>query len=284
MALEQRGEIVLEENMVRRRGGALRVAIGLLAVGGVIGGVSVAAAAERADETVKAVGTAWDKPAVSVTTGDTVTWDIDSGDNQFHNAQGEDGPDDAWKGKVIVPLGTTGKGSFTFTKPGEYGFRCLVHAGMTGKVTVTGDPVTPTPTPSSTPTAEPTTSPVPTRTATPTATAPPVVSGSDRTTPAPLGASRGDVTAPVVSKLKLKAVAHGARVSFTLSETSTVTIRFKRGKRAVRTIKLSTRAGSRSFTVRSSQLVRARYTVEVEARDARGNQAAVQSAKVRVSR
>jgi hypothetical protein len=112
----------------------------------------------------------------------------------------------------------------------------------------------------------------------------PTPSGSDRTTPAPLGSSRADVTAPVVSKLKLKAVAHGARVSFTLSESSTVTIRFKRGSRTVRTVKLSTRAGARSFTVRSTRFVRARYTVEVEARDARGNKATVQSAKVRVTR
>ena len=106
----------------------------------------------------------------------------------------------------------------------------------------------------------------------------------DRTTPAPLGTSRSDVTAPVVSKLKLKAVRRGAKVSFALSESSTVTIRFKRGSRTVGFTQLSARAGSRSFTLRSSRLVRGRYTVEVEARDSRGNRAAVQRAKVRVTR
>ena len=52
----------------------------------------------------------------------------------------------------------------------------------------------------------------------------------------------------------------------------------------VGTTKVSARAGARSFTLRSSKLVRARYTVSVEARDARGNKAAIQSAKVRVTR
>ena len=76
----------------------------------------------------------------------------------------------------------------------------------------------------------------------------------------------------------------GAKVSFALSESSTVTIRFKRGSRTVGFTQLSARAGSRSFTLRSSRLVRGRYTVEVEARDSRGNRAAVQRAKVRVTR
>jgi plastocyanin len=279
---------VLEENMVQRGSGAARVVLGLLAVGAVVGGVSVAAAAEpRADTTVKAIeGTQWSPKDVSVETGDTVTWDVNSGDGQPHNALGEEGPDPAWNAKTIVPIGTSGTGSFTFTQPGSYTYVCQVHAVMTGTVTVTGAPVTPTATPtateSPTATATATASPQPTVSATPTPTA--TLSGSDRTTPAPLGSARGDVIAPVVSKLKLKAVSRGAKVSFTLSESSTVTIRFKRGSRSVGFTRLSARAGSRSFTLRSSRLVRGRYTVEVEARDARGNRAAVQRAKVRVTR
>ena len=76
----------------------------------------------------------------------------------------------------------------------------------------------------------------------------------------------------------------GARVSFTLSESSAVTIRFKRGKSTVRTVGLAARAGSRSVVVRSSKLVRGRYAVEIEARDARGNRADVQRKNVRVIR
>jgi len=154
---------------------------------------------------------------------------------------------------------------------------------MLGTVTVSGSPVTPTPTPTPTPTETATPLPTASATASPRPTTSPVPT-PDRTTPAPLGSSRGDVTAPAISNLKLRAVAHGARVSFRLSEPSTVTIRFKRGSRTVRAAQLAARAGSRAFTVRGSRIARARYTVEVEARDARGNRAAVQRAKVRVTR
>ena len=92
-----------------------------------------------------------------------------------------------------------------------------------------------------------------------------------------------DTTAPAISKLKLKAVAHGAKVSFALSEPATVTIRAQAGARrpcappAVGPRRLPLghdRAGSCA----------ARYTVEIEARDARGNKAAVQRKSVRVTR
>jgi plastocyanin len=258
-----------------------------------IGGVGGASALPRADATVKAVpGTQWSPKDVTVSTGETVTWDFNSGDNQAHNVKGETGPaeDANWPKFNSVPS-TTGSAEFTFTQPGTYTFICLVHpAVMKGTVTVTGSAVTPTPTPppgeDPPPTDPPPTQPpggggaTPLPTAGPTA-APPSASGP--VTPAPFGSSRADVTAPVVSKLKLKAVKHGARVRFSLSEASTVTIRFKRGSRAVRTARLSARAGKRSVTVRSSRLTRGRYTVQVEARDARGNRAA-RSAKVRVKR
>ena len=164
---------------------------------------------------------------------------------------------------------------------------------MRGTVTVTGSPVTPTATPSTTATAtatatadcdrhrhrhrEPTPRPQPT-------TAPGTTT-EDRTTPAPTRGSAADATKPTISSVKLKAVRRGARVSFTLSESSAVTIRFKRGKTTLSApSRLSARAGSRSVTVRSSKLVRGRYSVEIEARDARGNRADVQRKTVRVTR
>jgi plastocyanin len=274
--------------MVQRRGGAIRAAMGLLAVGCVVGGVSVAAAAEpRADAVVKTTtSNTWDPPTVDVKTGEKVTWNFD-GSTVAHNVKGESGPpeDPAWTAFAST-FKVSGQESYTFTKPGIYNFLCQAHAGMTGTVNVTGAAVTPTATPSATATA--TASATPTATASPqpttTATATPTPVGSDRTTPAPLGTSRLDVTAPSVSKLKLKAVVHGAKVSFALSEPASVTIRVKRGKTTVRTARLSQRAGSWSVTVRGTKIVRGRYTVEVEARDARGNQAAVQRGNVRVTR
>ena len=88
----------------------------------------------------------------------------------------------------------------------------------------------------------------------------------------------------MISGVKLRAVARGARVTFKLTEAAAVTIRFKRGSKVFRTARLAVRAGTRSVTVRGSKLVKGRYVVEIEARDARGNRAAARRAKVRVTR
>ena len=76
----------------------------------------------------------------------------------------------------------------------------------------------------------------------------------------------------------------GATVRFTLSENAAVTIRFKKGSTTLRTARLSARAGSRAVTVRGSKLVKGRYSVEIEARDARGNRAPMARKTVRVTR
>jgi len=80
----------------------------------------------------------------------------------------------------------------------------------------------------------------------------------------------------------LRAIKGGTKVSFSLSESASVTLRVKRGSRTVGTIRLAERAGSRSVTLR--RLAKGRYSVEIEARDARGNKAAVQRKTVRVKR
>jgi plastocyanin len=264
------------ENMLQRG------AVAMVVAGCVIGGVSVAAAAPGANAVIKTtVATTWDPSTVEITTGEKVTWDFE-GSTQPHNVHGVDGPaaDPDWP-KFETPLPSAGQVSRTFTQPGTYDFKCDAHAGMTGKVMVTGAPVTPTATPTPTPTATPTASPQATVSATPTPTP---TAAAGRTTPAPFGSARLDVTAPAISKLKLKAVSHGAKLTFTLSEPAAVTIRVKRGSSTARTVRLAARAGARSVTVRGSKLVRGRYTVEVEARDARGNTAAVQRKSLKVIR
>ena len=278
--------------MIQRRGGIPRVAVALAVVSCVVAGVSVAAAAEPlADQRVKAQASSWDKPAVAIQTGEKVTWDLSSGDQLFHNVKGTPNPADPAWGAFSVPPAREGEATFTFTQPGSFEFVCEVHPGtMRGVVTVTGSPATPTATPSTTATATATSTATATATATATSTPRPQpttgpgTTTEDRTTPAPTRSSAADATKPTISAVKLKAVRRGARVSFSLSESSAVTIRFKRGKTTVRTVRLSARAGSRSVTVRSSKLVRARYSVEIEARDARGNRADVQRRTVRVTR
>ena len=215
---------------------------------------------------------------MAIETGESVTWDFD-GSTVVHNVKGESGPaeDPDWAGYRSQFL-SSGEVSRTFTQPGTYTFVCEAHPQtMTGSVTVTGAAVTPTPTP--TPTATPTATATATAFPQPTASPTPA---PDHGTPAPSGSARLDTVAPAISRLRVRALRRGARVAFKLSEPALVTLRVKRGKATVRTVRLAARAGTR--TVRLSRLARGRYTVEIEARDARGNHAAAQRKAVRVTR
>jgi plastocyanin len=272
---------------MKRRRGIPRVAVALAAVGCVVACVSVAGAAEpRADQLVRATAAnTWDKSALAIETGDTVTWDLAGGQGVSHNAQKDplEPPttDPNWE-SFATEYAASGRVEFTFTKPGSYRFVCGAHSGtMFGTVEVTGEPVEPTATATPTGTAEPTITPRPTTTATPVPTARP---GETITTPAPTGSALFDRTAPALTKFSLKAVRFGATVRFTLSEPAAVTIRAKRGKATVRTVRLSARAGTRAVTIRSSKLARGSYRFEIEARDARGNRAPVQRKNVKVTR
>ena len=215
------------------------VAIGVALAGACAGYAGAAGAAEeRADQLIGVLGGAdWDKENVSVQTGESVTWRW-AGTGVAHNVRGDTGPaaDPNWA-KEHAPFGTSGDATFTFTQPGEYRFVCDAHAAtMNGIITVTGDPVEPTPVPTTVPTTPPA---VPT--ARPTVTATPAPDMNNRVTPAPGGSARTDTVAPAISKLKLKAVARGMKVSFSLSENAAVTMRVKKGKSTVKTVRLSAR-------------------------------------------
>jgi plastocyanin len=203
---------------------------------------------------------------VSLNTGESVTWHFD-GSNVAHNAAGDnDVPaDPAWNDYSGDFL-TSGSYSYRFTQPGDYEFVCQAHPdSMKGVVHVTGDPVeTPTSTPTPTPTPTPTTQP----------------GGS--TTPPPSGGQ--DTVKPTVRRLKLKALRHAARVTFRLSEPSTVTIRVKRGHKVVKTVRKQVAAGTRTVTIRSKKLKKGRYTIVVLARDAFGNRSVAASRTLRIKR
>lgn len=260
--------------MDQRNSGAVRVAAGVLAAGAIAGSVGVAIAA--AQQLAATIGTTpqnrWSPAEVSVETGQTVTWSFD-GSTADHNVHGTAGPDEdpVWEGRDSG-FKRSGTYAYTFNVPGDYDFVCDAHPGMEGTVKVSGTPTVPTPVP-----PDATATPVPGR---PSVTPVPTV---DRRTPAPQGTVRADTTPPAVSKLKLRGVKRGAKVSFSLSEPAAVTIRAKKGNSTVRTLRLAARTGARSVTVRG--LSRStRYGVEIEARDARGNKAAVQRKTVRVAR
>ncbi|HET6546997.1 MAG TPA: plastocyanin/azurin family copper-binding protein [Solirubrobacter sp.] len=266
----------------------------MAATGCLIAGVGAAGAAEqRADALVTAtVQNTWDPDAVSVETGDSVTWEWSG---QYHNVHGDAGPDEDsnWT-KLQTVAKSEDSVSYTFTRPGTYHYVCDVHGqSMSGTVTVTGEPVTPTPTPSQTATPSPT--PTATATATATATPQPTVSatpvptvrppaGDDMTTPAPGRSASADTTPPSLTKIRVRAIRRGARIRFTLSESARLTIRFKHRKHVRRTARLFVREGRRSVKVRGSRIKRGRYTITLQARDARGNRAKTRRAHVRVKR
>jgi plastocyanin len=261
---------------------ALRVAAGGIVVGGVVTAAGVAGAAQQAAPAgVSVTSTAYTPPAVSVNTGEKVTWTID--DELPHNVDGIDGPDPAWVA-YQSPIVAKGVAEYTFTQPGTYTYHCTVHpTQMSGTVTVTGAPVTPTPTPpGGTPTPAPTTPPPTTQPPAPTATTTPTTPGG--ATPAPGGATR-DRTPPAISRVGLKAVRHRPRITLTLSETATVTVRVKRrgSGKVVRTARVQVRAGKRTLTVADIRLKRGRYVVELEARDSGGN-VATERARLRVGK
>jgi plastocyanin len=268
---------------------ALRVGAGGIVVGGMVAWMGAAGAAQSAAPATITTDTSTAfKPAdVDIATGDTVTWNFAAG---VHNAQSDNevAADPAWA-NWATPVPSTGQYTYTFTRAGTYEYVCQVHfPEMRGTITVTGDPVEPTPT--ATPTQTPTPpAATPTPSATPTATPgpsnPSASSSGSGTTPAPGSAAR-DSGAPAISGLRLKGIRHGARVKLTLSETATVTLRFKRRKtgKVLRTARLQVRAGTRTLTVRDSALKRGRYVVEVQARDSGGNTTAVQRASLRIKR
>jgi hypothetical protein len=196
--------------------------------------------------------------------------------------KGTTGPaeDPGWAA-FASPISAAVTQSYTFNYPGSYVFVCQVHQGMNGTVTVTGDPVEPTPTPTP-PVQTPT---PPAQTPTPAPTVGPSGTPPSGTIPAPSGGA-ADTAAPALTALRVRPARHGAKVTFRLSETSTVVVRVKkRGARhALRTFRLQARAGTRTITLRSARLKRGRYTVELQARDARGNTSSLARGSVRVQR
>ena len=269
---------------------AVRVLAGGLAVGGLVAGVGVAGAAQQAAGptiTTTESGPAFTPSTATAKTGDTVTWNFPA--VGIHNAESsnEVPADPAWAGFVTSAPPSRGTYTYTFTQPGTYEYLCIVHPNMKGAITVTGAPTEPTPTPTATPTPPPSGTPVPT----PVPTATPGPSGGtppppgQGPTPAPAGGAR-ETEAPAISGVRLKGVRHGARIRLRLSETATVTLRFKRrgSGKVVRTARVQLHAGTRTLIVRGDRLRRGRYTVELVARDGAGNTAPAVRAALRIAR
>jgi plastocyanin len=99
----------------------------LLGLAGVGASPAVAATAPAAP-TVKIDNFTFGPTTLTVTVGTTVTWV--NQDDIPHTVVADD---KSFKSKV---LDTDQRFSFTFTKPGEFGYFCSLHPHMTGKVVV----------------------------------------------------------------------------------------------------------------------------------------------------
>ena len=103
-------------------------ALGLMAASDPAMAAQAAPAAAAAGPTVKIDNFVFGPEALTVAVGTTVTW-INQ-DDIPHTVVAND---KTFRSKV---LDSDERFSFTFTKPGEYGYFCSLHPHMTGKVIV----------------------------------------------------------------------------------------------------------------------------------------------------
>jgi plastocyanin len=119
--------------VMRRRVGILVVAAPVIAavallVSGSRSFVATAQQAQASSAEVKIDNFSFGPAAVTVAVGTTVTWT--NRDDIPHTVVSDD---KVFKSKV---LDTDEKFSYTFTKPGTFGYFCSIHPKMTGKVVV----------------------------------------------------------------------------------------------------------------------------------------------------
>lgn len=104
----------------RRAGGLIACALAI--------GLTFGAQAAPAPVTIKISNFTFDSAATIVSVGTTVTWVNE--DDIPHTVVAED---KSFRSKA---LDTDDTFSFTFTKPGAFGYFCSLHPHMTGKVVV----------------------------------------------------------------------------------------------------------------------------------------------------
>jgi plastocyanin len=216
-----------------------------------------AAPAGAAAVQVKAIDmpASWDKPAVTISPGDSVVWSF-AGTVDLHNVVSSS-PN--WSFTSGQPATAGPDVSVAFTTPGRYDFVCQVHLGMAGTVTV-GD-VPPPPPPPLSEQPLPNDSPLP------------------DVTPSALETGGVDTTRPTLRAVRVRRMGHGARIRFRVSERARVTVRLQRGHKVVGTRHVNA-VGRESVTVRDTALRAGRYRVRLRAADVAGNRSGVRTARL----
>jgi plastocyanin len=220
--------------------------------------VALAAAAPAAAAEVQIQGAveSWSPATVKILPGDTVVWSFPN-PTETHNVQADETSTTTTPWTFFTEAGRPAPpASFKFDTPGTYAFRCFVHPGMKGAVTV-GDPPPPPPPPLS---------------------EQPFYNDSAITTGA-FETGSLDTAAPRLRGVKAKKSRRRVKVSFRVSEQSSVTVRLTRRGKKVRTKKAST---SRTGSVTVAGLKRGRYSVRVTATDVAGNTSRARRASFRI--
>lgn len=233
-----------------------RVLIGTALAFGVLASPALAA-----DELVTGTDAlVWDKPNVSILPGEKVTWQF-PGTTQAHHvaADGADVANPAWT-SFSSPLGVPAPtAEFTFAEPGTYKFVCTVHKDtMFGTVSVgTAPPPPPAPLPLSQQQL-----------------------GNDAPAVTVLEKVQEDKSKPKLSKVSAsRRTKSTVRVKFRVSEQSTVLVSLKRGGK---TIKSVVGAGTGNGYLDVKKVKAGRYTIQVQAADIAGNEAAIKKTSITV--
>jgi plastocyanin len=220
----------------------------------------LAPAAQAAPAAVTAGGDRFSPAAVTVETGEAVTWDFADG---AHNVKG-----DGWSGNNDFGRGSWSR---TFASVGTYAYVCEAHPSMRGTVTVTA-PAVGAPSPA------------------PAAALPGAGSGrldADATAAWAFPAAE-DLDAPVLGAVRATLPRRGrVRLSVGLGEDATVLVVLRRalrarGAAAERTIRLRGRRGSNRFLLPRG--LRAGTRLTVVAVDAEGNESDVATTTLRKRR
>jgi hypothetical protein len=105
------------------------------------------------------------------------------------------------------------------------------------------------------------------------------------TTGAPTAFEQGDTERPKLTAVRLTGMRAGVRLGFRLSEPGSVTVRFLRGRKLVKTARITRRAaGANRVTVRDRRRLKAaRYRVQVRAADRAGLESTRWSGQVRIA-
>jgi hypothetical protein len=206
-------------------------------------------------------GFAFSPTPVVIDEGDSVTWHF-AGPDTNHSVTADAGQTMTFDSDPMTTLPNHTIGDtfpITFPTSGCFVYHCKVHSTMHGQVQV-GTGVCPPPSSGG--------------------GAGGGGGGNGPPPPPPPGPSgSADTVAPAFSAVSAKG---GKKLVFKLSEAGRVTIKVLRGKKTVKTFRLTGKRGSNSFRLTHRGLKHGSYKIRLTVTDSAGNKSAVKSVRVKI--